>query len=293
MKSLLQTIQSSEEGHVAVGHFNIANLEMLKAITEISAELELSVIIGVSEGEREYVGVRQSVDLIKSYNEEYADRDGVRFFLNADHTHSLEKVEEAARAGFDAVLFDGGKLPFDENIFQTKRAVEIAKSANPDVLVEGELGYIGGSSKLLDEIPEGAEIKDDDLTTPEEAAQFIKETGVDMLAPAVGNLHGMFKNAPNPRLNIQRIRDIKKAVLMPLVLHGGSGIADEDFQEGIKAGISIVHISTEIRRAWREGFDKALGENKEEIAPYKLTPAALGAIKGVVRNRLKLFNNLL
>ena len=146
---------------------------------------------------------------------------------------------------------------------------------------------------ILKEIPKGAAIKEQDLTKPEEAARFVKETGVDMLAPAVGNIHGMFKNAPNPRLNIKRIQEIKSAVQVPLVLHGGSGISDEDFLAAIDAGINIIHINTEIRVAWRQGLEKGLTEKPEEVAPYKLMQPSLDEIKKVVYNRLALFNRLM
>lgn len=271
---------------MAIGHFNISELAALKAIVATAKELNVPVMIGVSEGERDFIGVRQAASLIKSIREEF----DLPIFLNADHTHSVERIEEAARAGFDEVLFDGSKLSFEENIEQTKKAVEAAKSINPDILVEGEIGYIGSSSQILKELPAGAAIKEGDLTKPEDAAQFVKETGIDLLAPAVGNIHGMFAAAKNPRLNIERISAIRKSAGVPLVLHGGSGIVDEDFISAIKAGISIIHINTEIRLAWRQGLDKALKENSDEVTPYKILPAAVDAVAEVVKNRLKLFN---
>ena len=292
MKSLRDIIHSAEKKRIAIGHFNIAELEMLKGISHAVAKLNLPVFIGTSEGERKYLGVHHSVDLIASYNKEHAKEGGYHMFLNADHTHSLDKVKEAAEVGYDAILFDGGKLPFEENIAQTKEAVEIVKGINPDILVEGELGYIGSSSKLLDEVPEGAQIKEEDLTTPEQAEEFAKKTGIDLLAPAVGNLHGMFKNAPNPKLNIERIREVRKAAGVPLVLHGGSGVSDEDFRAAIEAGVAIIHISTELRVAWRAKVESALAEKSDEIAPYKLLPGAIDEIERIVYNRLKLFNNL-
>jgi fructose-bisphosphate aldolase class II len=144
----------------------------------------------------------------------------------------------------------------------------------------------------LKEIPKDATIKKEDLTKPEEAARFVKETGVDLLAPAVGNIHGMFKNASNPSLDIGRIKEIREVSGAPLVLHGGSGIVDDDFLQAIDAGISIIHINTELRLAWREGIDKALKENPEEIVPYKLLPIVVEEIRKAAYNRLKLFNKL-
>ena len=288
MRSLKEIINDAEKRKVAVGHFNIANIETLKAISEAALELKVPIIIGASEGEREFLDTHNLVSLVGDLRENH----GLEVFLNADHTHSFEKAKEAVDAGYDAVLFDGGKLSFDENIEKTKQVVGYARSVNKEILIEGELGYIGGSSKILKEIPEGAAIKEADLTTVKQAEEFVEKTGVDFLAPAVGNLHGMFKNAPNPRLNINRIREIKARIKIPLVLHGGSGIVDEDFISAIEAGITIIHISTEIRSAWRRGLEAGFKKDPEEVAPYKLVSEALDEIKTVVYNRLKLFNKL-
>ncbi len=289
MNNLKEIIQEAEKNKLAIGHFNVSDLTGLKAVFEVSRALNVPVIIGVSEGEREFIGVKQIVALIKSLREEY----NFPIFLNADHTKSLEKIKEAVEAGFDAAVFDVSEFPFDENIKKTKEVVEYVKSVNPDFLIEGELGYIGSGSALLKEIPAGAAVKLEDLTKPEEASRFIKETRVDLLAPAVGNIHGILKDAPQPDLNIERIKEIKKAVGIPLVLHGGSGIKDEDFLAAIDAGISIIHINTELRLAWRQGVEKALKENPEEITPYKLLPTAVEEIKKVVEQKLKLFNKLI
>lgn len=296
MKTLRQAIQEAEKNKVAIGHFNISELAGLKGIFKAALEIskyrniEIPVIIGVSEGEAGFIGYRQVAALVKSLREEY----NYPIFLNADHAKSLEKIKEAVEAGFDAVLFDAGKSPFEENIKKTKEAVEYVKSASAsrrtEILVEAELGYLGSSSVILKEIPKDATIKKEDLTKPEEAARFVKETKVDLLAPAVGNIHGMFKNTPNPNLDIERIKEIREAAGVPLVLHGGSGIIDDDFLQAIDAGISIIHINTELRLAWRKGMDKALKENPEEITPYKLLPLAVEEIKKVAYNRLKLWS---
>ncbi|MEE8131804.1 MAG: class II fructose-bisphosphate aldolase [Candidatus Paceibacterota bacterium] len=288
MNRLKQIIQKAEDNKVAIGHFNISDLTGLKAIFEAAQELNLPVIIGVSEGESGFVGMRQVAALVKSLREEYQ----FPIFLNSDHTHSLEKIKQAVETDFDAVLFDGGKLPFEENIKKTKEVVDYVKSVNPDILVEGELGYLGGSSKILTEIPKDTSINEKDLTKPEQTSQFVKETGIDLLAPAVGNLHGILKNASQPTLNIQRIKEIKEAAGVPLVLHGGSGIRDKEFLAAIDVGISIIHINTELRLAWRQGIETALKNNPEEITPYKILPSAVEEIKKVVEKRLRLFSKL-
>jgi len=183
-------------------------------------------------------------------------------------------------------------LPFEENLQKTKEAAVFIKSINPEILVEGEIGFIGSSSKLLEEIPEGAANKPEDFTKPEEAERFVKETKVDLLSPAVGSIHGMFKNIPEPNLDIQRIKEIKKASGVPLVLHGGSGVSNEDFLAAVGAGISIIHINTEIRLAWRRSLEKSLKDNPEEIAPYKIMAEVIAEMKKAVFDKLKIFNNL-
>ncbi|MBI4085485.1 MAG: class II fructose-bisphosphate aldolase [Candidatus Liptonbacteria bacterium] len=289
MKSLKEIIAESAIKETAVGHFNISELTALKAIFESARELNLPVIIGTSEGERKFIGLKQAVSLVKSIREEY----DYPIFLNADHTHSLEKVREAAEAGYDAILFDGGKLPFEENVRQTKAAVEIAKSVNPSALIEGEIGYIGSSSEVQKKIPAGAALNPEELTSPQQAKEFIEETGVDFLAPAVGNIHGIIVQAGfTERLDIERIKSIKGASGISLVLHGGSGLDSEDFRKAIKAGINIVHISTEIRQAWRIGLEAGLKNNPEEIAPYKIYPPAIEEMKKVIIGRLRVFSNL-
>ncbi len=295
MRTLLNTLKWAGEKKIALGHFNIAGFEQFKAVAETARELNLPVLIGVSEGERNYLGVKQIRDLITSYNGEYGDQsndDKFWIFLNADHTHDPALANEAAKNRFDEVLFDGGKLPLDENITETKSVVQMLKVTNPALLVEGEMGYIGSDSEIWDKIPEGAALSPETLTKPEDAARFVSATGVDMLAPAVGNVHGMFRGGPDPRLDIARIKMIKDTVKIPLVLHGGSGTVDEDFTAAIEAGISIIHISTEIRAAWRKGLEEGLRENPNEVAPYKIMPAAMKEMKVVIEERMKLFYRL-
>lgn len=287
MMTLREIIKDAENKKIGIGHFNISDLTMLKAVFESAKELKQPVIIGTSEGEREFIDPHEAVAMVKALREEF----DYPIYLNADHTHSLDKVKEAVVAGYDAILFDGSKLPLEENIRQTKEVVEFVKSANPEILVEGEMGYIGSGSEVLKEIPEGAAINPEDLTKPGDAERFVRETGVDMFAPAVGNLHGMLANAPEPKLDIARIAAIKNAVRIPLVLHGGSGNSEEDFRNAIRAGISIIHISTEIRVAWKKGMEEGLKNSGEEVAPYKIYPEAVRATGEVVKSKLKIFGN--
>lgn len=287
MQSLREVIKRAEKDKVAIGHFNVSNIEGLWGIFRAAKNLNLPVIIGTSEGERRFMGLKQAVALIRSLRESASGGD-YSVFINADHCYSFDSAREAIDAGYDAVIFDGAKLSVEENVKITKQCVEYAKSVNLDIVVEGELGYIGTSSKLLDEIPEG--VSPENLTTPEEARKFVMETGVDLFSPSVGNIHGMLKHAHNPKLNIDRIKEIKKAVNVPLVLHGGSGISDDDFTNAVKAGISIVHINTEIRLAYKDAVKLSLQNDPDEIAPYKFMRPAVDAVQKVVEKRLKLFS---
>lgn len=282
MKTLKETVLEAKDKGVAVGHFNISNMEAFHAVVETAKEMNVPVIIGLSEGERDFFGIHEAVALVKEKREE-----GLPVFLNADHTYSVERVKEAIDAGFDSVIFDGAKITLDENISQTRECVEYARNTGREVMVEAELGYIGQSSKILDGVPEGVE-----LTSVADATRFVTETGVDFFAPAVGNIHGMLRDVPDPRLNIERISEISKATNVPLVLHGASGNSKEDIQAGIKAGVAIVHINTEIRVAFKEGLEKSLEEKPDEVAPYKYLKSGVDAMKEVVREKLKIFNFL-
>lgn len=281
IKPLKQYILEAKEKGVAIGHFNISNLEALNAIFTSARALNLPIIIGVSEGERDFMGVPQVVALVKTLREKY----NYPIFLNADHTYSFERVKEAIDAGFDAVIYDGAKATLEENIKVTKQCVDYAKNCGREVLVEAELGYIGQSSKVLDSVPDGVE-----LTSVEDAERFVRETGVDLFAPAVGNIHGMLRDVPDPRLNIERVGEISKATGVPLVLHGASGNTKEDIQAAIQNGVSIVHINTEIRVAYRDALKKSLEENPNEVAPYKILKNSVEAVEKVVTEKLNFYN---
>ena len=287
MKTLREVLQQAERDRVAIGHFNFSDLVAFNAIVAAARKLKVPVMVGVSEGEREFTGVPQAAALVKSVRDAY----DFPIFLNADHTHSIAKAEEAAKAGFDEVIFDGSSLTFEENVAQTKKAVEALKSINPEILVEGEIGWIGASSTVMDKIPEGVGV----LTTPEEARQFVAATKVDVLAPAVGNMHGllqsMVRGEVQKRLNLERIAEIKAACNIFMTLHGGSGTNDDDFRRAIKAGMTIVHVNTELRIAWRRGVEAGLAAKPNEFAPYKILPAGVEAVQKVVSARLELFSS--
>jgi fructose-bisphosphate aldolase, class II len=283
MKTLKECIEWAKENKVAVGHFNVSDSEGFKAVTEAAAELNLPVIIGVSESERSFLGVAEIHALVEVEKER-----GREVYLNADHTYSVEASKEAVDAHYDSVIIDGAEKPFMENIMMTKQVVNYAKEKHPDMLVEGELGFIGTGSQMRDEIPEG--VSEDTQTTPEDAKMFVTETCVDLFAPSVGNIHGLVRSG-EPKLNIERIKEIAKAVDVPLVLHGASGNTDEEVAAAIDAGISIVHINTELRQAYKEGIKKGI-MSSDELAPYKFMAEGVEEMKKIVTHKLKVFNKI-
>ncbi|MEI8061955.1 MAG: ketose-bisphosphate aldolase [bacterium] len=283
-----QTIENARAKKISIGHFNISNLEGLRGIVQAAIKLNVPVIIGVSEGERDFVGVKQTVALVQAYRDQYNNHP---IFLNADHTYSFERVKEAIDAGFDSAIIDGAKLPMDQNIIIAKQSVEYAKlireTTGRDVVIEGEIGYIGTSSKILDAIPEGVTV-----SSVAEAKAFVDATGVDMLAPAVGNVHGILRSGVNPALNIKRIKEISEATNMPMVLHGASGISSSDLESASENGMTIVHYNTELRIAFRNAVRDTLAKNPDEVAPYKIMATSIEAVQKVVEEKLKIMNRI-
>lgn len=287
MKTLREYIHEAEAKHVAIGHFNISNLEALHGIYSAAKKLNLPVIIGVSEGEQKFAGLQEVAGLVTILRE----RDSYPIFLNADHHASFESVKACIDAGFDMVIIDGAKLPMDKNIEMTKQCVEYArevtKATGRDIIVEAELGYIGSGSDIKETVPEGAGV----LTKPEDALAFVVATGIDMFAPSVGSIHGLIKTG-KPHIDADLVQKIQETVKIPLVLHGGSGLRDEDFTNAIKAGISVVHINSEIRLAFRDAVKNTIDANPNEITPAKILQPAIDAIEAIVEARLKLFNGI-
>ena len=293
MKTLQEYIKWADENKVAIGHFNISNIEGLHGIYNAGKKLtnevgyQIPIIIGVSEGEEKFIGREEVFALVKTIR----DRDSYPIFLNADHHSTPESVIACIKTGFDMVIIDGAKLEMEENIKITKACTDYAKEfeqqTGKKVLVEAELGYIGSGSDIKDSIPDGAGI----LTKPEDAKYFVEKTDIDVFAPSVGSIHGIVKSG-KPHIDSEVVRQIKQAVNIPLVLHGGSGLRDEDFTNAILAGINIIHINSELRLAYRQAIEKYLSENKEEINPSKILKPAVDAIEKIVYERLKLFNNI-
>ena len=254
------------------------------AAEKVSEEVgkKIPLVIGVSEGERDAFGVSQIVDYIASLKNEH----DYPIFLNADHTYSVERSCEAIDAGFDMVIYDGAKISHEENLENTKKVDAYRDEINPECMLEAEFGFIGGGSDIKDAVPEG--VSDETMTKPDEAKEFVQDSDVDALAPSVGNVHGMVKSG-NPALNPERVSEIKASTGVPLVLHGGSGSSDEDFLSVIDAGINMIHISTELRVAFRKGIEEALAEDAEGLAPYRYFKKAKDAVQAKAEERIGLF----
>lgn len=284
MKTLHEVIESARESRIALGHFNVSDSNQFNAVVAAGQATNMPVLIGVSEGERKFFGVHNIAALVAA-----ARADGKEVYLNADHTYSIDGIKEAIDAGFDSVIFDGSHLPFEENIAQTRAAVEYARAKGNGTLVEAEIGRIGTSSKLLDAPPTDM---DAELTSPEEAARFVRETSIDLLAPAVGTMHGRLKSGPSPKVDTARIELIAGAAGIPLVLHGGSGTSDPDFVAAAKSGCAIIHINTDIRVAYRKGIAEALAADADEIAPYKFMALGTKGVQDMTERYIRLFAGL-
>lgn len=279
MRPLREAVADYKQAGKALGHFNISDSNQLEALFEAARETALPVIVGLSEGEREYFSLAHARMLVDAYRKE-----GAEMYLNADHTYGLEKAKAAIDAGVDSIVVDGAKLPLEENIALVKQVVEYAAGKTT---VECELGYIGQSSQLHDTLPQGVSLEN--LTTPEDAKRLVGESGAQMLAPAVGNVHGMLKNAKEPKLHPDRVKAIAEATGVPLVLHGASGNSEEEIVECIKAGMAIVHINTELRVQYKEELIKTLRLHPSEVAPYKLLAPVVEGMKGYIAHKLRVF----
>ena len=286
MKTLKEYLLEAGQKGVAVGHFNVSNLVQLKGVLSAVKKAAVPVMIGTSEGEADFIGFKTARAMVDAAREET----GLPIFLNADHFHSFEKAKEAIDAGYDSVLIDLSREDYKKNLEETKKVVEYARSVNPAISVEGELGYlVTESSKLY---KESFEIPQESLTKPEEALKFVHETGVNRFAPAVGNLHGIAAN--EPKLDFELIKKLR-AVLpsnVAMVLHGGSGIPDDQMREAVKLGFNNIHISTEIRVTYVDALKKMLAAAPEETTPYKLYKPVIEAVSAKVSEKLELFGSI-
>lgn len=285
-KSLNWYLEEARKNHYALGHFNFSTEDVLRGIVEASRDARApAVMVGTSEGEVDYVGMYEAVALVGAVRKHY----NFPVFLNADHFKSFGKCQEAIDAGYDSVIIDESKMPFADNISATKKVVEyakeISKSRHIDISVEGEIGYLRGSS----EVQKKVEISSADYTKPEEAKEFVAKTGVDRLAVVFGNIHGIVTDQEE-KLDLGHFKRIVEAVPMPYyVLHGASGLKDSDVQAAIKTGVTNVHFNTELRVAYTEGLHKALHDKPGETTPYKYLKVGVDEMKKVVAAKVKMF----
>jgi fructose-bisphosphate aldolase class II len=262
----------------AVGQFNLNNLEFAQAIVEAAMEEKSPFIFGVSEGALRYMGIEFTVALAEAA----AKKSGLPIALHLDHGSSFEVAMKCIRAGFTSVMFDGSHYPFEENVRLTKEIVKAAHAMG--VSVEGELGTIGG---VEDDV--SVDEADAMLAKPEEAIRFYEETGVDALAIAVGTAHGMYTKEPNIRHDI--VQEVSRAIPVPLVLHGGSGVPDAEIRKAIESGIAKINVNTENQVACTAAVREVLAKDENVIDPRKYLGPAKKAMVEVVRSKIRLFGS--
>lgn len=247
-----------------VFQFNINNLEWTKAILEEVNELKNPVILGVSENAIKYMGGYKVVSqIVKSLIEELKIK--VPVVLHLDHGKSIESCKKALEAGFTSVMIDASNYSLEENIKITKQVVELAQKYNAST--EAEIGSINGNYTNINDV-----------------LKIVWETKIDALAPAVGNIHGIYKK--KPKLNYELIKEIKNKTNIPLVLHGGSNLPDEILKQLIESGINKININTDLQIAWAKGIKKYLKSNKKEYDPRKILEPGSEEIKKVVKNKI-------
>lgn len=284
MKNIKHYLEKAQKEGFAIGQFNFSDFSQLKGIVNKASELKSPIILGTSEGESKFLGLEEVVAMRDILRE----KTKLPIFLNLDHGKSFEYLKEAIDKGYDMVHFDGSKLSLEENIKITKEVVKYAKKKG--VLVEGEVGRIGTDSSKL--YAEKFEIKEEDLTKPEEAGKFLKETKVNLLAISIGNFHGIEISGICPNLRLDILNSIEESTSGTfLVLHGGSGIPEDDIKAALKLGIDKININTELRLAFSGNLRRALGDDIEQIVPYKYLADAVSAVEGVVDRKIKLFNS--
>lgn len=270
---ITKLLAKAVDGGYAVPHFNVCNLETVKNIIDVAEELQSPVIFGVHEVEARYAGISNLVNIIKSAGHERQ----VEAAIHLDHGGSFELVMQTIHAGFDSVMFDGSTIPLDDNVRITRDVVKAAHAAG--LSVEAEVGTIGNTLEY------GGEIENPHLADPESAA-LIAATGIDALAVAIGNAHGVYLEEPS--LDFALLEKIRDRVGIPLVLHGGSGIPDEQVQRAISLGIAKVNISTVLRTRFVDAMRKTLDANTGHVDFMDLVDAGSEAMKEELRRSIHL-----
>ena len=292
MKNLKYYFEKAEKEGFAIPQFNFSDFSQVKGIVAKAVELKSPIILGTSEGESKFVGLQEAVAirdvLRKKTRSAGSGQAGLPIFLNLDHGKSFEYLKQAMDAGYDMVHFDGSKLPLDENIKIAKEVVKYAKKKG--ILVEGEVGKIGTDGSRL--YSEKFEIKEEDLTKPEDAFKFLNETKCNLLAISMGNFHGIEVSGIDPNLRLDVLKAVKeKNPDALLVLHGGSGTPEDDIKEAIKMGIVKININTELRVAFSGNLRRYLDNNPEEVVPYKFLVDAISSVEKVVALKINLFGS--
>lgn len=276
--SVTELLQKADRGRYAVGAFNANNMEIIQAIVE-AAELENApVIMQASQGAIKYAGLEFITGMVKIA----ANAAKVPVALHLDHGTDFEQIVKCIRSGFTSVMYDGSKLPLEENIAMTNKVLEIARPIG--VSVEAELGKIGGTE---DDVH--VDDKDAIYTDPEEAKYFVEKTGVESIAVAIGTAHGQYKG--EPKLDLVRLAKIKELVNIPIVLHGSSGVPDAAITEAISLGVCKVNIDTNIREAFVGKMRLEMEKNPNEIDPRKLLGPAREATIEIIREKIRLFGS--
>ena len=277
--NMREMLNKAKDEKYAVGQFNINNLEWTIAVLKKAQELNSPVILGVSQGAAKYMCGFNVVsamvkELIKSLNIT------VPVALHLDHGDSVENCKKAIDAGFTSVMIDASHFSYEENVRITKEVVEYAKKF--DVSVEAELGRVGGQEDNV--VSQGVVYAD-----VEECARFVKDTGVDCLAPALGSVHGPYKG--EPQLGFKEMLEIKEATNKPLVLHGGSGIPEYQIKEAISRGTCKINVNTECQQEWTKLVRKTLNDNNEVYDPRKVISPGMVGIAQVVNDKITLFGS--
>lgn len=274
--SMKEMLIKAREGHYAVGQFNINNLEWTEAILDEAQALNAPVILGVSEGAAKYMGGWLVVSaMVKAYIK--SKNITVPVALHVDHGSSFEVVKAAIDAGFSSVMIDASHFPFEENIEITKKVVEYAHARG--VSVEAELGRVGGQEDHV--------VAETMYADPEECRVLVEKTGIDCLAPALGSVHGPYHG--EPKLGFDEMAYINDLLKMPLVLHGGSGIPDEQLRKAIDRGTAKINVNTESQQAWTAIVREVLEKDKNVYDPRKIIGPGKEGIKNVVRAKCEVF----
>ena len=267
-----QMLLDAQAGGYAVGAFNAENMEMVQAIIAAAEEVKAPVMIQTTPSTVKYASLALYLANVKAE----AEKASVPVCIHLDHGSSFELAMQALRTGYTSIMIDGSHSVFEENIALTKRVVDAC--APSGVPVEAELGKVGGKEDDLDGGAGG-------YTVPEEAKEFAEKTGVDSLAVAIGTAHGVYSG--EPKLDLDRLTEIRKLVDIPLVLHGASGLSDDAVRESIRRGICKVNFATELRIAYSDGVKKVLSENPEVFDPKKYGAVGRENVKQLVMNRMK------